>query len=322
MIRYLLMVFGINCNNKWIGNFLTGFTLLLFSLVVIPIIFPISLNDELKVLILKIFCSLTTASKIISILIIKFNSSKIVRLYDQIEEYQIKSFIEHKYYFSTTISILTAFITSGFTTTIYYYDFYFNKLFKEFTETQELLPINQKLQIILIHFYLHAWKTLLELMYRDFNTRYISIIKSFIQELNRNVNEPDRDVIINAQRTVLQLIEFQSNFKKYFNFIKYFIFVDIFSISGIMIYALIYVPTFNLNFNILSISNLILMSIHSLWTFRSGFKAKYLSEELMFKLNRWKEMRIEGFCFIEMQVLERTVQIFKGNENNEAIDSL
>jgi hypothetical protein len=289
---------------------------------VIPIIFPISLNDELKVLILKIFCSLTTASKIISILIIKFNSSKIVRLYDQIEEYQIKSFIEHKYYFSTTISILTAFITSGFTTTIYYYDFYFNKLFKEFTETQELLPINQKLQIILIHFYLHAWKTLLELMYRDFNTRYISIIKSFIQELNRNVNEPDRDVIINAQRTVLQLIEFQSNFKKYFNFIKYFIFVDIFSISGIMIYALIYVPTFNLNFNILSISNLILMSIHSLWTFRSGFKAKYLSEELMFKLNRWKEMRIEGFCFIEMQVLERTVQIFKGNENNEAIDSL
>ncbi len=322
MIRYLLMVFGINCNNKWIGNFLTGFTLFLFSLVVIPIIFPISLNDELKVLILKIFCSLTTASKIISILIIKFNSSKIVRLYDQIEEYQIKSFIKHKYYFSTTISILTAFITSGFTTTIYYYDFYFNKLFKEFTETQELLPINQKLQIILIHFYLHAWKTLLELMYRDFNTRYISIIESFIQELNRNVNEPDRDVIINAQRTVLQLTQFQSNFKKHFNFIEYFIFVDIFSISGIMIYALIYVPTFNLNFNILSISNLILMSIHSLWTFRSGFKAKYLSEELMFKLNRWKEMRIEGFCFIEMQVLERTVQIFKGNENNEAIDSL
>ncbi len=174
MIRYLLMVFGINCNNKWIGNFLTGLTLSMFSLVVIPIIFPISLNDELKVLILKIFCSLTTASKIISILIIKFNSSKIVRLYDQIEEYQIKSFIEHKYYFSTTISILTAFITSGFTTTIYYYDFYFNKLFKEFTETQELLPINQKLQIILIHFYLHAWKTLLELMYRDFNTRYIT----------------------------------------------------------------------------------------------------------------------------------------------------
>jgi hypothetical protein len=98
------MVSGINCNNKWIGNFLTGLTLSLFSLVAIPIIFPISLSDDLQVLILKISCSLTTASKIISILIIKFNSSKIVCLYDQIEEYQIKSFIKHKYYFSTISS--------------------------------------------------------------------------------------------------------------------------------------------------------------------------------------------------------------------------
>jgi hypothetical protein len=218
-------------------------------------------------------------------------------------------------------SILIAFITSGSTTTIYYYDFYFNKLFKEFTEKQELLPINQKLQMILIHFCLHAWKTLLELMYRDFNTRYISIIESLIQELNRRVNKPERNVIINAQRTILKLIEFQSDFKKYLELIKYFIFIDIFSMSGIMIYSLIYVPTFNLNFNILGLSNLILMSIHSLWSFRPGFKAKYLSEELMFKLNRWKELKMDGMSFIEMKVLQRTVDIFKGNENIEATGS-
>jgi hypothetical protein len=288
---------------------------------VIPIIFPISLNDELQVIILKIFCTFTTASKIISILIIKFNSSKIVRVYDQIEEYQIKSFIKHEYYFSTIISILITFITCGSTTTIYYYDFYFNKLFKEFTETQEFFPINQKLQTILIHFYLHAWKTLLELMYRDFNTRYISIMELFIQELERKVNKPERNVIINAQRTILKLIEFQSNFKKYLEFIKYFIFADIFSMSGIMTYSLIYVPTFNLKFNVFSLSNLILMSIHSLWTLRSGFKVIYLSEELIFKLNRWKELKMEGISFIEMKVLERTVDIFRGNENIEATDS-
>ncbi len=105
MIRYLLMVFGINCNNKWIGNFLTGLTLSLYSMIVIPLIFPISLNDELKVLILKILCFLTTSSKIISILIIKFNSSRIVRLFEHIEEYQIKSFIENKYYFSICLYI-------------------------------------------------------------------------------------------------------------------------------------------------------------------------------------------------------------------------
>ncbi len=63
------------------------------------------------------------------------------------------------------------------------------------------------------------------------------------------------------------------------------------------------------------------MSIHSLWTFRSGFKAKYLSQELIFKLNRWKELKMGGISFIEMKVLQRTVDIFKGNENIEATSS-
>jgi hypothetical protein len=63
------------------------------------------------------------------------------------------------------------------------------------------------------------------------------------------------------------------------------------------------------------------MSIHSFWTFKSELKLKKLSEDLILKLNGWKEMRIEGFSFIEMQVLESTVQIFNGNENIVAMDS-
>ncbi len=82
--------------------YLSGFTLSLFSIVMIALIFPFSLNDELKVLKLKIVCSLTAASNIISILIIKFNY-KIVGVFDQIEDYQIKSFIKHEYYFSAII---------------------------------------------------------------------------------------------------------------------------------------------------------------------------------------------------------------------------
>jgi len=64
------------------------------------------------------------------------------------------------------------------------------------------------------------------------------------------------------------------------------------------------------------------MSIYSFWTLRSGFKAKYLSEEFMFKLNRWTEFNIEGISIIEMKVLQRTAQIFKENENIEAAYSL
>ncbi len=54
-------------------------------------------------------------------------------------------------------------------TGIYFCNLYFNKLFKELTEKQELIPINQKLQVFLVHFYLYAWKKFLQLMYRELN---------------------------------------------------------------------------------------------------------------------------------------------------------
>jgi hypothetical protein len=190
------------------------------------------------------------------------------------------------------------------------------------TEKQELIPINQKLQIFLINFYLHAWKTLLQLMYREFNTRYISIIETFIEEINRRLKKPDRNVIINAQRTVLQLIEFRSNFKKNVEFIKYFIIIDILSMFGTIIYALIYIPTYNMNFNIFCILYLILMSIHFSWTIKTELKVNKLSEELSSKLNRWNELSIEGFCLIEMKVLERTTQLFRENDDIQAVDYL
>jgi hypothetical protein len=212
-------------------------------------------------------------------------------------------------------------MSTGLTTAIYFCDFYFNNLFKQLTEKQELIPINQKLQIFVIQFYVHAWKTVLQLMYREFNTRYISIIETFNEEINRRSNKPDRTVIINAQRTVLQLTEFRSNFKKNVEFIKYFIIIDTLSMSGIIIYGLIYIPTYNMKFNIFCILYLILMSIHFSWTVKTGLKVNKLSEELSSKLNRWNELSIEEFCLIEMKVLERTIQLFKENENIQAVDS-
>jgi hypothetical protein len=314
------MVFGINCNNKWIGNFLTGFALSVLSLSMSQIAIPISLNDELKFSIVRISCSLTIFSKIITILIIKYYSEKIFRVYDQIEEYQIKIFDRYNNNFSIIISILFAFISAGITTSIYYWDFYFSKLFKELTETQELLPINQKIQMFLIHFYIHSWKILLHLMYREFNNRYISIMESFIQELSRKFNKPDRLVIINAQRTVLKLTEFRSNFKKNLGFIKYFIVIDVISMSGILIFSLVNIPTYYMNFNFYSIPYLIMMSINFFFTIKSGLNVSKKSEELCLKFNQWKHFKIEGMSLIEMKVLERTIQLFKLNENIQLED--
>ncbi len=230
-----------------------------------------------------------------------------------------KCFIKYKNYLSIIFSIFFAFFSTGITTTIYYWDFYFSKLFKELTEKQELIPINQKLQMFLIHFYLHAWKTLLQLMYREFNNRYISIIESFILELNRKDNKPDRIVIIRARRTFWKLNEFRSISKKNLGFIKYFIVIDVLGMSGILIYSLIYVPTFNMDFNFFSIPYLILMSFQFLWTVKTGFNVSMKSDELCLELSRWKDFEFEGISFIEMNVLENTVRKFKLNENIDAV---
>jgi hypothetical protein len=242
---------------------------------------------------------------------IKYYSSNIFQVFHQIEEYQIRRFIKYDNYFSTIISILFAIISAALTTT-----FYFNNLSEEFIEKQELIPINQKVQIFLTHFYVHAWNTLLQLMYREFNTRNISIIESFIEEINRQLNKPDRSVIINAQRTVLRFMEFRSNFTKNVEFIKYFIVVDILLMSGIIIYTMVYTAIYNM-FNIICILYLILMLIHFSWTIKTGLKVNKLSEELSSKLNRWENFRIEGINSIEMKVLGRIVQRFTGNENIE-----
>jgi hypothetical protein len=209
MIRYLPMIFGINTGNKWIANFLTVLTLSVLALTLFVITVSISSSDEIKVLVVKISCSIAFASKIVSFVIIKLNSNKIFQLYDRIKKYQTEGFIKHNDYFSTIISILFVIISTGFTTTIHFRGSHFNRIYEELIEKLDLLPVNQKIQVFYIHFYLHAWKIILELMYRHFNNRYTSIMESFIKELDRRQNRPDRSVIINAQRTLLKVMEFE-----------------------------------------------------------------------------------------------------------------
>jgi hypothetical protein len=107
MINYLLMIFGINCKNKWIATFLTGITLSIFSLIVVQIIAHISFDDEIKIITLKISCAIVFVSKLISFIVLKFKSTKIFELYDRLIDYQIKSYIKYNnHYISTVVFIL------------------------------------------------------------------------------------------------------------------------------------------------------------------------------------------------------------------------
>ena len=113
MIRYVIMFFGINCNNKWIANFLTGLTIMIFGFILIQITVVIDLKESISVLVVKISCSIIFASNLISFLIIKLKSNKIFNLYNKLIDYEIKSFIGGiNNLFSTIISILITIIIS------------------------------------------------------------------------------------------------------------------------------------------------------------------------------------------------------------------
>ncbi len=191
------------------------------------------------------------------------------------------------------------------------------------TEKQNNLPINQKSQITLICFYVNAWNFLLQIIFYEFNNRYISIINAFNQEIDRKCSKPDNNVIVLSQRTVWKFTKFRSDIKKNVDFIKYFIIIDTFSMALIRIYVTFNVPNRNMNFNLFSFVYLILMAIHFLWTMNSALKVGKVEKEMISKLNRWKELESDENTFIEMRVLEKTVEQFKGNvQNIEAEDSV
>jgi hypothetical protein len=192
-----------------------------------------------------------------------------------------------------------------------------------FIENQENLPINQKSQIILMTFYVNAWNFLLRIIFYEFNNQYISVINAFNQEIDRKSSKPDNNVIVLSQRTVWKFTKFRSDIKKNVDFVKYFIIIDTFSMALIMIYVMFYVPNHNMNFNLFSFVYLILMAIHFLWTMNSGLKVGKIEKEMISKLNCWKELESDENTFIEMRVLEKTVEQFKGNvQNIEAEDSV
>ncbi len=318
------MIFGINCKNKWIAAFLTGITLSIFSLIVVSIITHISFDDEIKVLIFKISCAIVYASKIISFIVFKFKSTKIFELYDRLIDYQIKSYIKYyNHYISTVVFILFTIIITWISTVIYFYESHFSNIYKGLTEKQENLPINQKSQITLVCFYVNAWNFLLQIIFYEFNNRYISIINAFNQEIDRKSSKPDNNVIVLSQRTVFKFTKFRSDIKKNVDFVKYFIVIDTFSMALIMIYVMFYVPNHDMNFNLFSFVYLILMAIHFFWIMNSALKVGKVEKEMISKLNRWKELESDENTFIEMRVLERTVEQFEGNvQDIEAEDSV
>ncbi len=58
MIRYMITIFGINCKNQWVTYFLTGLTIMVFSLLLIQILVIIEFKDNISLIVLRILCTI------------------------------------------------------------------------------------------------------------------------------------------------------------------------------------------------------------------------------------------------------------------------
>jgi hypothetical protein len=204
-------------------------------------------------------------------------------------------------------------------TAIHFNDSSFMKIYKESDEKQETLPMKQKMQIILMSFYVNAWEYLVQFIFYEFNSRYVTILNEFNREIRRS--KPDKNAVIFSQIAVSEFTGFRVNINKNVNFIKYFIFIDTFGKTVLTIVPMFFIPNFNCNLNYIIVAHLVLTVVSFLWTMSSALRARNARRELILELNHWKSwLSTEESTLIEIKFLEKTIEKFKSSKNIEVID--
>jgi hypothetical protein len=206
-------------------------------------------------------------------------------------------------------------------TAIHFNDSNFMEIYKESAEKQETLPMKRKMQIILMSFYVNAWECLVQFIFYEFNSRYVSILNEFNREIRRNVNKPDKNVIIFSQIAVSEFAEFRVNINKNVDFIKYFIFIDTFGKTVPIIVSMFFIPNLSGNLNYIIFAHLVLTVVSFLWTMSSALRARKARRELILELNHWKsKLSTEESTLIEIKFVEKIIEKLKSNKNIEVID--
>jgi hypothetical protein len=230
MIEHILRFYGINCVNKWIIYFTTGLSLPIFLTLVIMLISLKNFNDLTIEFFNKLFLLTHCASRLLSYLLIKYNSPLILKVYHELKDYQNECFISESniriYYM---ITILISFLMTAFLTIFNFCEPYIFEIFEDLNETMNWLSIPSLTLIFILRFYVNSWGLSIQLVYIDFKTRFISLIKNFNKVVVRNNIKPAKNVLISAQRTIFKFVEMKSVIKRNVDFLKYVISMEFIS---------------------------------------------------------------------------------------------
>ncbi len=315
MIEYILKLYGINCQNKWFGFFTTGLTLSLFSSTFFILKFLKSPTDITSEVLFKLFLIINIVSKLFNYLMIKYKSTELFELNMKLEKFQNKCRISQKNIqiftiFSVILSALTAFCA----TNIYFYVSDIITLFED-DKKIDSLPVSSFFQAFVLAFYHYLWYFSVHLLYIEFKTRYISIIKEFKINVINEKSEPDSDVLKLTQKYVLKFVNFKNDIKRNVDFLKYGISMEFISCVALIICC--HVLSKKSKFSYYHIFGSILLFCYYLWTMSCNLRIRIIDNDLSFTLNKWLHLNPEDSIQIEMDYTEKTVKPFNQKESSD-----
>jgi hypothetical protein len=199
-------------------------------------------------------------------------------------------------------------------TKIYFWELCETHIFKSFDGQLELIPMPSIVKVFVLHFYLSSWYVSIQLLYIEFKSRYISIIKEFRKEVLNEKSEPDGDVLKLTQKFILKFVNFKNEIKSNVDFLKFGISAEFFLTIGLLIFSNGFVM--EPKFYRLNILRIILMIAYYLWTMSSNFRIRIIENNLSFILNRWLNVKVEDSIRIDMDYIEKFSKQFNEKASN------
>jgi hypothetical protein len=315
MIEYVFQFYGIFCHNKCIGYLATGLTLSVFSGAIIAVKLFESFKSNTSEFLLKLLLIILFVTKVVNLLIIKYKSSKLIELNNKLKKFQNKSRINQNFLnIFSIISILFSLLMAFIGTKIYFWELCDTEIFKGFDGQLELIPMPSIIKFFVMHFYLSSWYVSIQLLYIEFKTRYISIIKEFRKEVLNEKSEPDGDVLKLTQKFVLKFVNFKNEIKSNIDFLKIGISIEFFLSIGLIIFLNGFVM--ESKFYRLNILRIVLMIGYYLWTMSSNLRIRIVENNLSFILNRWLNLKVEDSIRIDMDYIQTFNKQYNEKESN------
>ncbi len=316
MIEYIFKFYGLFCDNKWIGYLTTGLTLSIFSTPIFTLKFLQIFNSNTDEIFFKLFIFLLSLSKIFNYLIIKYKSSQLIELNNKLKKFQNKSRINQNFLnIFSIISILFSLLMAIIFTKIYLWDLCVTEMVKNFDGQLDVIPMPSIIKVFVMYFYLNSWYLSTQLLYIEFKSRYISIIKEFRKEVLNEKSEPDGDVLKLTQKFVLKFANFKNEIKTNVDFLKFGITIEFFLTIAFNIYLNGFIresKSYGLN-----LLRIFLIIGYYLWTMSSNLRIRIIENNLSFILNQWLNLKVEDSIRIGMDYIEKYNNQFIEKKSND-----